>query len=430
MRRIALLATLTCCLTLPASALAENEMLGAGAWLYHSDPRAVHHKGVTYTGWITTNGNVRVAAIRHATGRVTRRTIMRGLGVDDHHYPVFHVRSDGRIMAFYSTHSGKYLPKGRPSRMYYRITTRPRDIRSWSATRTIPTNTPGGWGHTYPNVVKADGKLWLFWRGGNWWPTFVTSTDGGNRWSRARNMVLGPIGNKPYFKYAGRGGTIHMAYTTDTPDAARTSLFYAQWRNGRLYGADGKLLGRRPLRSGRGERIYTYRTSLGRGWVYDIATDAAGRPAILYITGYEKRNPVFRYAKWTGSEWKKTRMASAGRNGSQGYITGGGTLDHDDPSTVYLSRTVKGVSQVEVWRTEDDGATWTTTPVTSGSVPSFRPVSPRGLTAFPFVIYLNGRYGSWLSYERVRVRTTDEAPLFEPRPLSAEGEGVAPAPAG
>jgi hypothetical protein len=426
MRRIALLATLACLLILPASAPADDELLGSGAWLYHSDPRAVHHRGITYTGWITTNGNVRVAAINHATGRVTRRTIMEGLGVDDHHYPVFHVRSDGRIMAFYSTHSGKYLPKGRPSRMYYRITTRPRDIRSWSRTRTIPTNTPGGWGHTYPNVVRADGKLWLFWRGGNWWPTFATSTDGGRSWSRARNMVLGRIGNKPYFKYAGRGGAIHMAYTPNTPDAANTTVYYAQWRNGRLYGADGRRLGRRPLASNAGQPIYRYSRSRGRGWVYDIATDAEGRPAILYLTGYERKNPVFWYAKWTGTEWKRTRMTSAGELRRRVFTTGGGTLDHDDPDTVYLSRAVDGVNQVEVWRTEDDGATWTSTPVTSGSVPSFRPVSPRGLTAFPFVIYLNGRYRSWLSYERVRVRTTDEAPFFEPRPLSEPGVGGPP----
>ncbi len=416
MRRIALMAGLACCLGLPASALAREQLLGAGAWLYHSDPRAVHHRGITYTGWITTNGHVRVAAIDHATGRVVRRTIMRGLGADDHHYPVFHVRSDGRIMAFYSTHSGKYLPTDRPSRMYYRTTTRPRDIRSWSPTRTIPTNTPGGWGHTYPNAVRAAGKLWLFWRGGNWWPTFVTSTDGGRSWSRARNMIVGPVGNKPYIKYAGRGRTIHMAYTKDTPDAARTSLYYAQWRNGRLYGAGGRRLGRRPLRYDRGELIYGYRRSLGRGWVYDIATDRAGRPVILYITGYDRREPVFWYAKWTGSEWKKTRIVSAGRQSRQRYITGGGTLDHDDPSTVYLSRAVDGISQVEVWHTEDDGQAWASGAVTSGSVPSFRPVSPRGLTDSPFVIYLSGRYRGWLSYRQVRVRLTDQAPFYAPLP--------------
>jgi len=148
--------------------------------------------------------------------------------------------------------------------------------------------------------------------------------------------------------------------------------------------------------------------------VYDIATDSAGRPAVLYLTGYDRKNPVFWYAKWTGSEWKRNRITPAGRQSRQGYTTGGGTLDHEDPGTVYLSRAEDGVDQVEVWRTEDDGESWASAALTSGSTPSFRPVSPRGLTKFPFVIYLRGRYDSWLAYERVRVRLTDEAPFYEP----------------
>ena len=38
--------------------------LGAGAWSYFGDPRAIAHDGHTFTGWISTTGNVWVAHIR------------------------------------------------------------------------------------------------------------------------------------------------------------------------------------------------------------------------------------------------------------------------------------------------------------------------------------------------------------------------------
>ena len=43
--------------------------LGAGAWSYFGDPRAIYHDGHTFTGWISTTGNVWVAAPRPAGRR-------------------------------------------------------------------------------------------------------------------------------------------------------------------------------------------------------------------------------------------------------------------------------------------------------------------------------------------------------------------------
>ena len=50
--------------------------LGAGAWSYFGDPRAISHDGHTFTGWISTTGNVWVAHIR-PDGSFTKRSSTR-----------------------------------------------------------------------------------------------------------------------------------------------------------------------------------------------------------------------------------------------------------------------------------------------------------------------------------------------------------------
>ena len=75
------------------------------------------------------------------------------------------MRRDGRIMVFYSAHNG--------GRMFYRVSARPYSIASLSKARTLGTNTAGRWGYTYPNPLRADGRLWLLFRGVNWQPNYT-----------------------------------------------------------------------------------------------------------------------------------------------------------------------------------------------------------------------------------------------------------------
>ena len=39
--------------------------LGAGAWSYFGDPRAISHDGHTFTGWVSTVGHIWVARLLH-----------------------------------------------------------------------------------------------------------------------------------------------------------------------------------------------------------------------------------------------------------------------------------------------------------------------------------------------------------------------------
>ncbi|MEA2194840.1 MAG: hypothetical protein QOG42_1274, partial [Solirubrobacteraceae bacterium] len=145
--------------------------LGAGAWSYFGDPRAISHDGHTFTGWISTAGNVWVARLTKA-GKLSKHLLFRGLGRDDHNNPSLVFLPDGRIAVFFSPHSGHDLPPpGIPSVMRYRISQHAHSIDGWGPIHTVP-NVPGSLGYTYPNPIQQRDKLWLFWRGGGWYPTF------------------------------------------------------------------------------------------------------------------------------------------------------------------------------------------------------------------------------------------------------------------
>src|SRR4029079_11233505 len=89
--------------------MAVDRELGAGAWSYFGDPRAISHDGHTFTGWISTSGHVWVARSPQG-GKLSKRLIFRGLGRDDHNNPSLVFRRDGHLMVFFSPHSGHHLP--------------------------------------------------------------------------------------------------------------------------------------------------------------------------------------------------------------------------------------------------------------------------------------------------------------------------------
>jgi PKD repeat protein len=114
------------------------------------------------------------------------------------------------------------------------------------------------------------------------------------------------------------------------------------------------------------------------------------------------------------------------------YYSGGITLDHEDPGTVYLSRSVDGAYEIETWTTPDGGQTWTSEAVTAGSgTKNVRPVSPRGMLPFSgdmSVLWMRGRYPYYLTYQTsitTILRTGGNAPPVADA-TSSRRTGLAP----
>jgi hypothetical protein len=286
---------------------------------------------------------VRVAAHDHDAGTRRVAVLRRALGVDDHGSPALLLRADGRLQVFYSAHNG--------SLMHYRLALAPEDVSAWGAELSLATNTPGGFGYTYPNPVQLRGeagRIHLFWRGGNWEPAFSTSPDG-LAWAPARTLIDVP-GQRPYVKVAGDGDErIHVAFTDGHPRNTPTSIYYARYRNGAWSHADGQhicTVEQLPFAPRQADVVYDVRQRQFRAWVHDVAFDSAGRPLIVYAIFRSPTDHRYHYARWTGSAWEDHFVTFAGgfidEDGGEVQYSGGITFDHEDPQVVYLSREVNG----------------------------------------------------------------------------------------
>ena len=380
-----------------------------GAWCWFQDPKAVHYEGTqnqTYVGWVNSSGDVQVGSYNHSTDTMSIVTLHPALQFDDHAAPSILIRPDGRLMVFYSAHGG--------ASMFYRLSTNPEDISSWGVEQTVGTNVPAGPGYAYPNPVQLSSegnKIYLFWRGGNWKPTFSTSTDG-TSWSTAKTLFSVPT-PRPYTKVVSDGtGKIHFTFTDGHPDnVANNNIYYAYYYNGSFYKADGTLIktmadvvAGNPLLPAEVDKVYDAVAGGSGGWNWDIALDGSGNPVIVYANFPTTSDHRYRYVRWTDSAWSDHEITPAGGyidGASQLYYSGGITLDHENPSIVYLSRQISGVHEIEKWTTSDNGATWSSESITSGSSKkNVRPIVPRGHTSDDLgVIWMNGDYPSYTTYD-------------------------------
>ncbi len=97
---------------------------------------------------------------------IAHRRLTPRLTIDDHNNPSLYVRTDGRIMVFYSADNGP--------EMVDPVSTKPYSIAR-SRRRTDRNEHAGGWCYTYPSPLRADGRLWLLFRGANWQPSYTTA---------------------------------------------------------------------------------------------------------------------------------------------------------------------------------------------------------------------------------------------------------------
>jgi PKD repeat protein len=422
------LAALLCVLAWATSVQAQQAPMGGGAWSWFGDPRAVHHDGKTFAGWVDLEGDIKVMSYDHSTDERVTAVLQARLNKDDHANPSIQVRPDGHLVVFYSRHVG-------PA-MHYRVSTRPHDVTEWEEPQTVPVNVAGQppRGYTYPNPVRLEGeeKTYLFWRGDNYNPTFATQGDHSDQWSAARNLILMP-GERPYVKYASSGGdTIHVAYTNAHPkEFGDVNIYYARVRRGRIETAGGQDIGPlgEPIAPAEGDLVYGNRQS----WVHDVAADSDGRPVVVFASFVSDVDHRYHYARWTVSGWEVHEMTVAGGSfrgdGGSPYYSGGLTLDHEDPSRVYLSRRDAGLWRVEAWTTSDGGDTWIQQAVSAPEAqPNVRPVSPRGMPD-PFsqdlrVIWMRGPYPNYEEYATSIAALTNDAnqpPVADAEPVVRSG---------
>jgi hypothetical protein len=419
-----------------------------GIWTWYGEPKAVYYKGTkekTYIAYLDISnqassvGKVMVTSYDHQSGKLDTAILNSTFGWDDHNHPSIIVRNDGHILVFYSQHNGVS--------MHLRISTNPEDITSWGPDLEILKL--AGSSYTYPNIMQLSGennRIYCFYRGIDWKPTFATSDDGGATWSAVVKFftVTGTATNRPYIKFESDGKTtIHMVLEKSNRNDGPLPSYYLCYKNGGFYRSDGTLIKTltqvktTPLTVSDVEMVFDPvnpnldaepgLTNL-KGSCWDIAIGKNGRPVFLFdIFDANGSNHRYHYYRYNGSQWIRTFMVNSGgtmdESGSENGFAGGMTLDHMDPGIAYVSAQTNGQFEMFRYVTPDTGKTWQKTQMTanSGQNKNTRPCVPRGYTSGKIgVIWMCGTYTTWGGpfNTDIKMYTFDQSQVSRQDPIS------------
>jgi len=412
-----------------------------GAWCWFSDPRAVYLNGKVYSGWVASDGSVMVGSYDENTGEKKEVNIYPQYDKDDHASPSFVILPDKRIMVFFSAHSR--LGKGETSpAIHHVISKHPENITEWEHENRITHNSEGPMKFCYTNPIilsEENNRIYVFWRGGDWKPTFCYTDDRGKSWSKIFSLVKSTqyTYKRPYIKISSNGkDEIHFAFTDGHPrNEPLNSIYYVKYKSGTFYKADGTELGTMetlPLEHEDCDILYNARSEYGknaygiRAWIWDVAADKDGNPVIAYTKLPTESDHKYWYAKWTNEGWKNSKVADAGSwfprfkaTKNQGepepHYSGGICIDHENPNTVYYSRPVNDIFEIFKAETNDDGKTWETSALTSDSKKdNVRPFAIRGADeeAKSQVLWMfNENYTHYMNFNsRIKIDVKKEKP--------------------
>jgi hypothetical protein len=339
-----------------------------GGWCWFQDPRAIVHEGKLFLGSVrgSGDGEALVGVYDLDSGAaVGTATMHPRFERDDHNSPVFHIQPDGAILAVYARH-------GR-DRFHYSRMSDPSNPLQWTEEIKHERPSPNPKDTvTYMNLheLRDEGKLYNFYRGINFNPTFVTSSDHGNTWSEPEHFVESEVKgrHRPYARYAGNGrDTVYVCTTDAHPRDFGNSIYYFEFRGGKFYKADGtfikELAKEGPLRPSEAELVYEGSMTFekpegsesvpGAAWTSFIAVDGQGHPHIAYTLYLNNDDHRYRLASWDGKRWIDREIAFGGKclYTRESSYTGLITLDPVDPRVAIIS------TDVDPATGEDSGGT-------------------------------------------------------------------------
>ncbi|ELP31399.1 BNR-4 repeat-containing protein [Rhodopirellula baltica] len=383
---------------------------GLGTYCAKHKPFAIYCKEVNKTffcfGGATASDSRQllhmVSYFDHETNTVPRPTILLDKQTNDaHDNPVISVDDDGYIWIFSTSHG-----LSRPS--YIHRSKRPFDINEFElveATRADGDHRTPITNFSYMQMWHSENGFQAFFTRYNYPAArticFMNSPDGQN-WSAWQKLAA--IG-QGHYQITGIGESKAGSTFNYHPQGKglnwRTNLYYIETAdNGDTWTTvDGKKL-TLPLKEVHNEAlIHDYEAEGLNVYLKDLRYDTKDRPVLLYITskGYEsgpKNDPrTWMLARWTGSEWKRSPITTSDNNYDMGELW----MMADDDWRV-IGPTESGPQpynpggEVAMWKSVDQGATWTKLrQMTNGSEMNHTYVR-RALDAHPdfFAIWADG----------------------------------------
>lgn len=393
----------------------QNDVVIAdGLWTWFTNPRVIYDSGKYYLGSITGGGTPHIDSYDSSSGALKTFYLHSSLETDDHDNPAPIILPNGKIAAFYSTHS----TSGDTSGTRYRVSTSAGDMSAFDSEQTLGAGQTEPTAYSNPFYVSAASKIALFYRSGLIGVDTAqlglrTAATDLSSWDSEILICKGRADSDvPYFRFAQNGSDRIDVLATDLHPSSGTSSvyhFYVKWDSGssafKYYKTDGtEITATKPWRVN-SEASLIYDGSSERAWIWDIRIDSNGYPRVIFTRFPSTTDHRYYFARWNGSAWTTPVQIAVAGNPlyvAETYYSGGASFDGNDPNIAYLSVESSGTWEIQEWRSADDGATWSKhTDITSGSGSTFkraRPYSPNGHDGAIGVAYWSSIYTSFTSW--------------------------------
>ena len=377
-----------------------HHITDAGAWCWFSDPRAIYLHGKetsVLTGWVKEDGSIEAARINLKTKEIQKQILFNQLEKDDHDNPAFLELADNGYIAFYAKH-------GRGD-LYYHRNSEKEDQLFGEVTIFDPIGKEELEKFprrqvTYANPVQLsneNNRIYCFGRWTGYKPNMMWSEDNGKTFTKSKVFIAEEgfrNANRPYVKYYSDGKSrIHFIFTDGHPrDEPINSVYYAYYEQGAFWRADGtKICNLQdiPFKPKEATVVYQATMETGRAWVHDIVADKKGHPTILYTRYPTEQEHIYSYAQFDGKQWHNHFICNSGswfpqtkpgEEEKEPNYSAGLILHPLHLNTVYLSRKINGIFEIEKWVTKNHGQDWTSTTITANSkYDNVRPFIPRNM---------------------------------------------------
>lgn len=409
------------------------------AWCWFQDERAIVHNGYLFVGSVASklgtngqdrSGNIEIAQVPLDLKDPARVTVLhKGLEDDDHNVPALLGLQDKRVLAVYSKHNTD-------RKVRYRVLSEPG--QAWQPEVALSRQDKV----TYANLMHlaeendGQGRIYNFYRGINFNPTYDISDDQGKTWSKGHHFIKNK--GRPYVKYVSNNrDEIHFVTTEQHPRVFDNSIYHGYIKQGNLFKSDGTLI--QPLSAGPIDPTQLSKIYQGGkdnvAWTVDLHLDKNDQPYTVIsvqmndgdknrhqgqMHGDDMRYVYARLYSATDAKqsarWQVNEIAFAGSrlyDREQDY-TGLVALDPHNPNAMIISTNahpstgkplISRVDNKRHWElfkgiSSDFGKSWQWTAVTQDSIAdNLRPVIPiNHETDDQLLLWMRGRY---LSYTNI-----------------------------
>jgi hypothetical protein len=379
-------------------------------------PTAIYSSGAYYVGSISSAGNSNLHKMQNDVVWNTR--LKSGLETDDHDDAAPIVLPGGRIAPFYSKHAAG------TEGFHYRVSTNPLpDTQSFNTEVTV-SDSGVVTSYAKPTLLSADGFLRNFYRSNsspNTMPQKMMKASAASVEAGTATWTFSSIFQvtlqRPYVHIVDNGvDRIDFFLTNGHPNEIATSLYHCYMKviagvERYFKSDDTEILDALPLDPSVSCTLVDDTTG-GRCWNWNIKLGADGKPRVLYAkfpSSTGARNIAFTdveywHARWTGSAWLKTRLATGQISlyANENHYAGGLCFDGNTTDTIYMCLVASSTAKYTIseWSFNETTniATKTRDISTDQTYHHFRPFSAVGHGDDAVVFFLYGSYTTYQTY--------------------------------